>query len=119
MRMDRRFWTIVAVFTALQIAMVVAGHYSPAIAQWFAVGGMGLSLLAGLAVGWKSGGSLGSAALNGAVAGGVCALIGIGVSLALGDVEPMLLAMGTLSSAVAGAIGGALARLLSGRTADV
>ena len=116
--MGKRFWTVVAVFTALQIAMVVAGHYSPAVAQGFAVGGMGLSLLAGVAVAWRASASLSQAALRGAVAGGVCAFIGIAVSLLLGDVEPMLLALGTLSSAVAGAIGGAVARLLGGRTAS-
>jgi hypothetical protein len=117
MRMDRRFWTVAVVFTALQVAMVVAGHYSPAIAQWFAIGGMGLSLLAGIALAWRSGDSLAGAALGGALVGAECAFVGIAVSLLLGDVEPMLLAFGTLGSAVAGAIGGALARLLSGRTA--
>jgi hypothetical protein len=46
------------------------------------------------------------------VVGGLCALIGIGVSLALKDVAPMILALGTLSSAVTGAIGGAIGKLL-------
>ena len=115
--MGKRFWTVLAVFTALQIAMVVAGNYSPAVAQWFAVGGMGLSLLAGLAVAWRAPASLLQAALSGAAVGGACAFIGIAVSLLLGDVEPMLLVLGTASSAVAGAIGGAVARLLGGRPA--
>ena len=108
MRMDRRFWTIVAVFTALQVAMVVAGHYSPAIAQWFAVGGMGLSLLAGLAVGWKRGDSL--VAAGGQRRRGRRRLRPhrhrrlAGARRRRADAAG---ASGTLSSAVAGAIGGA------------
>ena len=117
MRLDRRFWAVLGVFTALQMVMVVIGHSNPAVAAMFAAGGMGLSLLAGLLVGWRAPTGVGGAALQGAAVGGLCALVGIAVSLALGDVEPMLLVLGTLSSAVAGAIGGAAARLLGGRTA--
>ncbi len=88
-----------------QIAMVVAGHSVPAVAENFAIGGMGLSALAGwLATRGVSMG-LAAGAGQGAVAGGVCAAIGIGVSVALGDVPAILLALGTVSSAVTGAIG--------------
>ena len=51
----------------------------------------------------------GISALNGAIAGGVCALIGIAVSVALGDTAAPILAIGTIGSAVAGAIAGAIA----------
>jgi hypothetical protein len=33
--------------TIAQIAMVVAGHFVPAVANLFAIGGMGISALAG------------------------------------------------------------------------
>lgn len=93
-----------------QIAMVVAGHQSPAIANFFAIGGMGISAIAGWGATRGRPASLASAAGQGAIAGGICAAIGIGVSLALGDVPASLLALGTASSAVTGAIGGLIGR---------
>ncbi|MEC4590799.1 MULTISPECIES: hypothetical protein [Nitrospirillum] len=89
----------------LQLVMVVAGHFSPAVAQFFAVGGMLISLLAGLVHG-RTRLTWGPAAAGGAVAGGACALLGIFVSWILGDVPAMILALGTAMSALTGAIGG-------------
>ena len=97
--------------TAAQIGMVTAGHYSPSIANLFAPGGMGISLLAGvLYARFSPPTTRGAAARGGAIAGGVCAIIGIAISYVLGDVTASILLLGTLSSAVTGAIGGALAR---------
>jgi hypothetical protein len=97
----------------LQLAMVLAGHHWPAIKGSFAVGGMGFSLIAGLIFTALARGSGWPAALGGgAIAGGVCALIGIGVSAALKDVPPTLLILGTLSSVITGALGGALGKLI-------
>lgn len=93
----------------LQIAMVLAGHSNPAVANLFAIGGMGFSLVAGLAVAVfsrRTTSSAASLAAGGAIAGGACALIGIFVSYLLGDVPGSLLALGTASSVVTGAIGG-------------
>lgn len=68
---------------------------------------MGIFLLAGVVYALEAHeGSASSMALGGLIAGGVCALIGIAVSYALGDVPAMILVVGTLSSAVIGAIGG-------------
>jgi hypothetical protein len=93
--------------TILQVAMVVAGHSNTSVAALFAVGGMGFSLIAGLAYAkWARGGSASGLALGGLVAGALCALIGIFVSYLLGDVPMSLLALGTISSAVTGAFGG-------------
>src|SRR6476620_812787 len=104
--------------TLLQVAMVVAGHSSPAIKALFAVGGMGLSLIAGvLYARLARPATKGSAALGGAAAGAICAFIGILVSHLLGDVPGSLLALGTLSSAVTGAIGGLIGALSLGRAA--
>jgi hypothetical protein len=93
--------------TILQVAMVVIGHSNASVAALFAVGGMGFSLVAGLAYAkWARGGTASALAVGGLVAGALCALIGIFVSYMLGDVPASLLLLGTISSAVTGAIGG-------------
>jgi hypothetical protein len=104
--------------TLLQVAMVVAGHSSPAIKALFAVGGMGLSLVAGVLYARLARPATKSAAsVGGLAAGAICAFLGILVSYLLGDVPASLLALGTLSSAVTGAIGGVLGALSLGRAA--
>ncbi|HKP16415.1 MAG TPA: DUF6265 family protein [Gemmatimonadaceae bacterium] len=106
--------------TLLQVVMVVAGHSSPAIKGLFAVGGMGLSLIAGVIYARLAGRTTkGSAALGGLAAGAICAFLGILVSHLLGDVPASLLALGTISSAVTGAIGGLLGALGAGRAVAV
>lgn len=100
--------------TILQVAMVVAGHTDKSIAALFAVGGMGISLIAGLIYGWLARGvPMSSAIVGGLAAGAICAFIGILVSHLLGDVPATLLALGTVSSAVTGAIGGAIGRVIA------
>jgi len=99
--------------TILQVAMVTAGHTNKSIAGLFAVGGMGFSLVAGLLYAmWARGGATSSLAIGGLLAGAICALIGIFVSYMLGDVPVTLLALGTISSAVTGAIGGWIGKFL-------
>ncbi|MBA3889087.1 MAG: SRPBCC domain-containing protein [Gemmatimonadaceae bacterium] len=99
--------------TVLQVAMVVVGHSNKSVANLFAVGGMGFSFLAGLAYAmWARGASPSALAIGGLVAGAVCAFLGILVSYLLGDVPPSLLALGTISSAVTGALGGWLGKFL-------
>src|ERR1700679_251531 len=94
--------------TLLQVAMVLAGHYVPFIAMHvFMIGGMLISLLAGLIYAGSARGYV-SAAIGGAIAGGVCALLGIAVSVGLGDTLPIILAFGTAGSAVTGLIGGVI-----------
>jgi hypothetical protein len=101
--------------TVLQLAMVLAGHSNKSIANMFAVGGMGISLVAGIIYASQAReATTGGRALGGLIAGGLCALIGIVVSYALGDVTAMILVIGTLSSAVTGAIGGWLGRFVYG-----
>jgi hypothetical protein len=101
--------------SALQLAMVVGGHFSPAIAALFAVAGMLISMLAGGMFGEASGTPRRRAVGGGALVGGACALIGIAVSVALGDVPPAILLFGTASSAVTGALGGWVGMALRGR----
>lgn len=102
--------------TVVQLAMVIVGHFVAAVAALFGPLGMLISLAAGLlyAARAKTSG-YGAAALGGAVAGGACALIGVVVSFALGDVTATILALGTLSSAVTGAIGGTIGRAVGAK----
>lgn len=95
--------------TVLQVAMVVGGHYLPAMKSLFAPGGMAISLLAGWLFGRFSASPRPLAAGGGAVVGAACAFLGILESYSLGDVPASLLAFGTAGSAVAGALGGFLA----------
>lgn len=104
--------------TSLQLSMVVIGNSHPSVAALFAVGGMGLSLLAGfLYARLARPATKGAAATGGMIAGAVCAFAGILLSYVLGDVPASLLALGTVSSAVTGAIGGLLGALSNGKTA--
>jgi len=99
----------------LQLAMVVGGHYTPVVKELFAVLGMGFSLVAGFLYVWLAvKGSWRTDLAGGAIAGGVCALIGIALSAALGDVPAAILLFGTLSSIVTGVMGGAVGKLVFG-----
>jgi hypothetical protein len=82
----------------------------PAVANLFAIGGMGISALAGWPALKGQPASLAAAAGGGAAAGGIGAAIGIAASVAMGDVPASLLAMGTAGSTVTGLIGGLIGR---------
>lgn len=98
---------------AAQLAMVIAGHWSAFIKDnVFAVGGMLISLAAGVLFAKLAGVGWASSLIGGLIAGGVCAALGIGVSVGLGDTLPMILLVGTGGSAVAGLVGGAIGKLL-------
>jgi len=96
----------IGIGTVLQTAMVAVGHWVTGVADLFGPLGMLISLIVGLL--WAKGeaDSFGAGAMGGAVVGGVCAFIGIVISFLLGDVTALILLLGTLSSAVAGVIGG-------------
>lgn len=96
--------------TVAQIGMVVAGHFVPDVKSLFAVGGMGISAVAGWMALKGQPAALSAAAGSGALAGGISAALGIAVSVALGDVPTSLLGLGTASSAVTGLIGGLIGR---------
>ncbi len=98
--------------TALQLVLAILGHYDARVARWFAAMGMFLSLVAGFLFGrWSGALGKGGAAGGGAVAGAVCAVIGILESYFLKDVPAWVIAFGPASSAVTGALGGFLGRL--------
>lgn len=105
----------IIVGTAVQLIMVVCGHWVAFIRlNVFATGGVVISALVGSMYARDAQVTRAKAAAGGAIAGGVCALLGITVSLALGDVPPLILIVGTLSSAIGGAVGGALSARKSG-----
>lgn len=95
----------------LQVLMVLTGHYLPAVKVLFAGGGMGLSLVAGMLFAERARASWSVDLGGGAIAGGVCALIGIAVSVVLGDVAPGLLVIGTVFSVITGLVGGGLGKM--------
>lgn len=99
--------------TVLQLIMVLAGHWVPAVANLFAIVGILISLVAGLLYARAAKGGWSDSLLGGVIAGAVCALLGIAVSWLLGDVTPIILVIGTLSSAVGGLIGGAIGKLIA------
>jgi hypothetical protein len=104
------FRTATIVGTVLQLAMVISGHWIQFIKlNVFAIGGMFISALAGVVYARSAHTDRRTSAIQGALVGGLSALIGIVVSFALGDVTASILVIGTVSSAIAGAIGGGLA----------
>lgn len=110
----RHRWIIVG--TVLQLAMILVGHFNEFVRMnVFAVGGVTISLVVGALYGATSAASAKEGALGGAVVGGACALIGIVVSVLLGDTEPLILVVGTVSSSVTGLIGGAVAAAVRSR----
>jgi hypothetical protein len=105
-------WIILG--TIPQLAMITAGHYNEFVKNnVFAIGGMAISLIFGAMYG-RSAANKKDASLGGLLVGGACALIGIAASVALGDTEAAVLGFGTAGSAVAGLIGGVVAKALSG-----
>ena len=95
--------------TLLQVAMVVLGHYSEPVRNGFAVGWTGIAAITGYLFSRLAGRTArGGSATGGAIAGGVAGLIGTVVSALLGDVTGQTIGIGTISSVVAGLLGGAV-----------
>jgi hypothetical protein len=112
--MNRRaFITAAAAGFIAGLIMTIAGHY---IAfrrdSVFAVGGMLIAMGAGFVYVRIARGGWPDSLIGGAVSGAVGALLAIAVSVVLGDVPAMTLAIGTCASLVTGLIGGALGRLI-------
>lgn len=101
--------------TAAQVGMVLGGHVSAAVANGFALGGMAISLLAGVFYARLARGGWADSLVGGLLSGAACAFLGIGVSVFLGDVPPSLLVLGTAGSSVAGLIGGAAGKATAPR----
>jgi hypothetical protein len=93
--------------TLLQVVMVVLGHFVPwVILHVFEFGGMMISATAGYLYAMDSGKGYFPGATAGAVAGGGCALIGISLSVVLGDLARPFIPFGTAVCVLTGAVGG-------------
>lgn len=106
----------ITVSTILQIAMVITGHYIPAVLNQSAVLGTSIPLVVG---GWfgATGASSGKSALRGGfLIGVVGAVIGIVIAIVIGDAAPILLTFGPLSSGVTGLLGAVILHRIAGRT---
>ncbi len=101
--------------TVIQVAMVVIGRFVPWVAlHVFMFGGMMISATVGYLYAQDVAKGYGRGALGGAIAGGVCALLGIAVSVILGDTQPNILALGTAISTLTGAVGGVFGQMSAG-----
>jgi len=96
--------------TVLQVAMVCTGHFVPQVAQLFPIVGTAIGGVAGWLATRGTGAPSGSAAGTGAAAGLISGVLGTLVSVGLGDVPMSTVAIAAGSTAVLGAVGGALGR---------
>ena len=109
----RTLITTLAIFTVLQLAMVLAGHWVPFVKDsLFAPLGTFLSLLGGFEYARRARAGLANGVIGGLVVGGLSGLIGIIVSYLLGDVPVSTLWIGTAASVVGGLIGGSVGGLV-------
>lgn len=106
--------------TALQVLMVVVGHFFPATqeAGLFPIAGTLIGVLTGWLAGQgMPGAAMGAMATNGGIAGGAAGVLGSLVSTALGDVPLGNIAIAGGSTLVTGAIGAVLSRALGKKAA--
>jgi hypothetical protein len=91
----------------LQIVLMVAVHFSPYVAEHvFLFGGMTICAVAGYLYGMDTGKGYFTSATIAAIVGGVAALAGVGLSVALRDAPPHIVPMFTTICVVTGAVGG-------------
>ncbi|HEX6644783.1 MAG TPA: hypothetical protein VF037_08895 [Gemmatimonadales bacterium] len=94
--------------TLLQAAMVILGHFMPAIAASFPVVGTGLGAVTGFLFSkWGGRHTRMASGSGGALAGGVAGMLGSILSAALGDVGMDTVGIATISTVVAGFVGAA------------
>ncbi|HEU4800481.1 MAG TPA: hypothetical protein VFS94_07600 [Gemmatimonadales bacterium] len=95
--------------TLLQVAMVVLGHFMPAIQSSYPIVGSLIAAFTGLMF---SKGAMRPArmasASGGAIAGGVSGFLGSGLSAIMGDVPGPTIGVATIASVIAGLAGGAI-----------
>lgn len=98
--------------TILQLALAVAGHFSAWVAiHLFFFGRAMLSATAGYLYGLILGRGYGAGALGGAIAGGLCVVPGLVVSVLLGDSPAAIVTIATAISILTGAVGGAFGQM--------
>ncbi len=106
------------VSTILQVIMVLVNHYAPTLAgpNLAPIGGTAIGAVGGLAYGmFAKGGSMGQNAGGGAAAGAIGGVLGSLLSMGMGDVPLMTVAIAGGSTLVSGAIGGILGKMFGAR----
>jgi len=116
--MDRNtLLTAAGLGLALQLLLVITGHFVPVVADnLFALGGVAIAFAAGAVYGRRAAGA--RPLLGGATAGVAGAFVGILVSVTLGDVPAVILLVGTIAGALAGLAGAAAGRTTAKRAQD-
>lgn len=100
--------------TVLQLAMILSGHWIAFVKDnLFAALGTGISIAGGLIYALTARPGWLKAGIGGAIVGGVSALIGIAVSVVLGDTPQEILLIGTVSGLVGGGVAAAVAGLFA------
>jgi len=105
---DRPFLVAVAAATALQLAMVLVGHWSLPVQNFYAPGGLGFSLLGAALWSIPARPHFLRALAVGALVGGLSGFVGVIAAFLLGDVEVSLLIFVPPGSAFVGLVGGAI-----------
>lgn len=108
-----RRWTVIG--GAMQLVMVLIGHWIVAVANAFGILGTLIALTVGLLFAREARDGMGGAIVGGALAAGISAFVGVAVSFAMGDVTRDIIVIATASGLVAGAIGGAIGQATAGR----
>ena len=98
--------------TVLQIALSLAGYFFPWVAiHLFMFGRMMVSASAGYLYGMDFGRGYAVGALGGAIAGGLCIVPAIALSVLLADTDASMLAVGTGICILTGGVGGAFGQM--------
>src|SRR5690606_2864402 len=101
-------WAMISV-SLLQFIVVVVGHFVPAVASSFPVVGTGIGAVTGyLFSKWGGRPTRMASASGGALAGGVAGMLGTVLAAAQGDVPMSTIGVATISTVVAGVLGGAV-----------
>ncbi len=109
--MTRFIWMGVA----LQIAMVVGGHFNESVLLLSGILGTGIPFALGLWYGATEPRDMKSASKGGFLIGIVGAFIGVVLAIVMGDQPWMLLTFAPLSSGVAGLLGAIITMVATGR----
>jgi hypothetical protein len=96
----------------LQLILTVSGHFFPWVAQnLFMFGWMMCSATAGYLYGLFLGRGFGAGALGGAIAGGMCVVPALAISVLLGDTQAGVVSTVTAISILTGAVGGVFGQI--------
>ena len=110
---DTRLLQRVAIIgLAVQLLLSLAGHFFPWVAiHLFMFGRMMISASAGYLYAMEFGRGYAIGALGGAVAGGLCVVPAIALSVLLGDTGASMVAVGTGISILTGGVGGVFGQI--------